>query len=391
MRIATRVMKLPPYLFVQIDRARRQAIRAGRDVIDFGIGDPDRPTPSHIIRALKRAVDNPATHRYALDQGMPALRKEIANWYKRRFKVKLDFENEILPLIGSKEGIAHFPLAVINPGDYSLIPDPCYPPYRTGTILAGGLVYSLPLLSKNNFLPDLEKIPNKILKKAKLLYINYPNNPTAAVAGKEFYKEVVRFARRQKLVVVSDLAYSEICFDNFKVQSFLETEGAKNIAIEFHSLSKTYNMTGWRVGWAAGRKDLVAALAKVKANIDSGIFTALQLAGIAALRSSQSQVKKACGLYQARRDILAAGLNSLGWQVIKPRATFYLWVRIPQCHLKINPRLNSMLFAQMLLKKAGIIVTPGVGFGKYGEGYVRFALTVDKKRIKQAISRLGKL
>ncbi|MBU0549718.1 MAG: LL-diaminopimelate aminotransferase [Candidatus Omnitrophica bacterium] len=391
MRIATRVMKLPPYLFVQIDRARRQAIRAGRDVIDFGIGDPDRPTPSHIIRALKRAVDNPATHRYALDQGMPALRKEIANWYKRRFKVKLDFENEILPLIGSKEGIAHFPLAVINPGDYSLIPDPCYPPYRTGTILAGGLVYSLPLLSKNNFLPDLEKIPNKILKKAKLLYINYPNNPTAAVAGKEFYKEVVRFARRQKLVVVSDLAYSEICFDNFKVQSFLETEGAKNIAIEFHSLSKTYNMTGWRVGWAAGRKDLVAALAKVKANIDSGIFTALQLAGIAALRSSQFQVKKACGLYQTRRDILAGGLNSLGWQVTKPRATFYLWVRIPQCHLKINPRLNSMLFAQMLLKKAGIIVTPGVGFGKYGEGYVRFALTVDKKRIKQAISRLGKL
>ena len=389
-RISTRLKKLPPYLFVEIDRAKKKARQQGKDIIDFGIGDPDQPTSAHIIEALNRAARDPASHGYALDQGMPALRQAIAAWYKKRFGVLLNPETEILPLIGSKEGIANLPLAILNPGDYSLIPNPCYPPYRGGTILAGGREYCLPLLEKNSFLPDLKKIPANVLKKARLLYINYPNNPTAAVAGKRFYQEVVHFARQNNIIVISDLAYSEICYDNFKAPSFLETEGGKFVGIEFHSLSKTYNMTGWRIGWVCGNKNLVNVLAKVKSNIDSGIFSAIQVAGIAALRGPRNHINKICKLYQERRDILTKGLNSLGWQITKPRATFYLWAKIPELCLSVAQKGNSIVFAQRLLRKAGVVVTPGVGFGKYGEGYVRFALTVDKERIKQAVKRLAK-
>lgn len=389
--ISRRLKRLPPYLFLEIDRAKRKAKTQGKDIIDFGIGDPDQPTPGHIITSLNKAAGNSINHRYALDQGMPALRQAIAAWYKRRFGVLLNPETEILPLIGSKEGIAHLPLAILNSGDYSLIPDPCYPPYRGGTILAGGKVYSLPLLERNNFLPELKKIPVNILNKARLLYMNYPNNPTAAIAGKEFYQEVVRVAQKNNIIVISDLAYSEICFDRFKARSFLGIKGAKNVGIEFHSLSKTYNMTGWRIGWVCGNKSLVGALSKVKSNIDSGIFSAVQIAGIAALRSPREHIKKMCRVYQERRDILVEGLNSLGWQVVKPKATFYLWARIPDYNSPIVPKGNSIAFAQRLLKKAGIVVTPGVGLGKCGEGYVRFALTIDKKRIKEAVGRLKEL
>ena len=386
--ISQRLKRLPPYLFLEIDRAKRKAKTQGEDIIDFGIGDPDQATPGHIITSLNKAAANSINHRYALDQGMPALRQAIATWYKRRFGVLLNPETEILPLIGSKEGIAHLPLAILNPGEYSLIPDPCYPPYRGGTILAGGKVYSLPLLERNNFLPELKKIPVNILNKARLLYMNYPNNPTAAIAGEEFYQEVVRVAQKNNIIVISDLAYSEICFDRFKAGSFLEIEGAKKVGIEFHSLSKTYNMTGWRIGWVCGNKALVGALSKVKSNIDSGIFSAVQIAGITALRSPQEHIKKMCRVYQERRDILVKGLHSLGWQVAKPKATFYLWARIPDYNSRILPRGDSIAFAQRLLKKAGIVVAPGVGLGKYGEGYVRFSLTIDKKRIKEAVRRL---
>jgi len=385
--VATRLKKLPPYLFLEIDKAKRKAKQAGKDIIDFGIGDPDQPTPAHVIKTLSQAAKDPANHRYALDQGMPALRKEMASYYKKRFKVNLDPETEILPLIGSKEGIAHFPLAVLNPGDYSLVPDPCYPPYQRGTILAGAKAYRLPLLEKNNFLPDLKAVPASITKKAKLIFINYPNNPTAAVASRSFYQEVLNFARRHKIIVASDLAYSEISFGAYRPLSFLELKGAKDLAIEFHSLSKTYNMTGWRIGWACGNKDLVAALGKVKSNIDSGIFSAVQAAGIAAFRNSGQHIKRMCRIYQERQDVLLKGLNSLGWQVRKPKATFYLWVKIP----KSAGKLNSISFAQKLLSEAGIVVTPGVGLGKSGEGYIRFALTIGTKRIKQAIGRLKKL
>ncbi|MGD9014639.1 MAG: LL-diaminopimelate aminotransferase [Candidatus Omnitrophota bacterium] len=386
--ISQQLKKLPPYLFLEIDRIKREARAKGRDIIDFGIGDPDQPTPAHIIKSLAEAARDPANHGYALDQGMPALRGAIASWYKGRFRVALNSETEILPLIGSKEGIAHLPLAILNPGDYSLVPDPCYPPYRGGTILAGGRVYPLPLLEQNGFLPQFDQIPARIIKRAKLLYVNYPNNPTAAVAGRRFYQQVVSFARKNKLMVISDLAYSEICFDGFRAPSLLAVDGAKEIAIEFHSLSKTYNMTGWRIGWACGNRNLISALSKVKSNIDSGIFSAVQIAGITALRSPQNQINKICQVYQHRRDILTKGLNSLGWQINKPRATFYLWAKIPKQYRGSAKRNNSMGLARRLLKEVGIVVTPGIGFGKSGEGYVRFALTIEQQRIKQAIHRL---
>jgi LL-diaminopimelate aminotransferase len=383
-KLSKKLASLPAYLFLEIDKAKRKAHAEGRDIIDLGIGDPDQPTPAHIIEKLYQAAKDPKTHRYALDQGMPALREAISQWYKRRFAVTLDPETEILPLIGSKEGIAHFPLAFINPGDYALVPDPCYPPYKGGVILAGGKPFLMGLRESNAFLPDLNKIPLNIRKKSKILFINYPNNPTAATAGRDFYQQVASFAQQNKIIVVSDLAYSEVAFDGFRPMSFLEIPGTKESTVEFHSLSKTYNMTGWRIGWACGNAGLISALAKIKSNIDSGIFTAVQLAGIAALEGPQEHVTNMCRLYQERRDTLLAGLNSLGWKVNPAQATFYVWIKIPR-------RINSIKFAQLLLEKADIIATPGAGFGKYGEGYIRIALTVPKERIAQAVGRLKKI
>jgi LL-diaminopimelate aminotransferase len=383
-KLSKKLQSLPPYLFLEIDKAKRKARAEGRDIIDLGIGDPDQPTPQYIIDALYRAALDPVNHRYALDQGMPALRRAIASWYKRRFNVSLNPESEILPLIGSKEGIAHFPLAFLNPGDYSLVPDPCYPPYKGGTILAGGKVHLMPLLEQNAFLPDFKKIPAGVLKKAKIMFLNYPNNPTGATAEKPFFKEAIAFARRHKIMIVSDLAYSEMSYDGYSPSSMLEIEGARDLVIEFHSLSKTYNMTGWRVGWACGNEKLVAALAKVKSNVDSGIFSAVQIAGIAALTGSDEHIKNMCSLYQERRDVLVSGLRGLGWQVSDPKATFYVWIKVPK-------KYNSINFAGLILEKADIVATPGVGFGPNGEGYVRMALTVDKARIKEALERLKRL
>ncbi len=376
-----RLKNLPPYLFVEIDKAKRKARACGRDIIDLGIGDPDSPTPKHIIEALYQAALDPVNHRYALDQGMPALRAAIEGWYKRRFNVNLNPDTEILPLIGSKEGISHFPLAFLNEGDYSLVPDPCYPPYKGGTILAGGEPHLMPLRESNAFLPDLKKIPASIRRKAKLLYINYPNNPTSATAEKRFYRDVVEFAARNKIIVISDLAYSEIAYDGYRPSSFLEVEGARDVGIEFHSLSKPYNMTGWRIGWACGNAKLISALARVKSNIDSGIFSAIQLAGIAALEGPEVHIGNMCKLYQERRDTVIKGLNSLGWQVRPPKATFYVWAKIPL-------KTDSIKFAGLLLEKANIVVTPGVGFGKYGEGYIRMALTVSIQRLNESVQRI---
>ncbi len=378
-----KIQSLPPYLFLEIDKAKRKARAEGRDIIDLGVGDPDQPTARYIIEKLYQAAKDPANHRYALDQGMPALRRAIAGWHRRRFNFRLDPDTEILPLIGSKEGIAHFPLAFLNAGDYALVPDPCYPPYKGGTILAGGRPYLMPLLAANAFLPDIKKIPLRIRKIAKLLYLNYPNNPTSATAEKSFYQDVVNFAKKYKIIVISDLSYSEIAYDGYRPSSFLEVEGAREVGIEFLSLSKTYNMTGWRIGWASGNAELISGLARVKSNIDSGIFSAIQLAGIAALEGPQSSLKNMCRLYQQRRDTLVRGLRSLGWQVNSPRATFYVWIKIPI-------KKDSLRFAELLLKEANIVVTPGVGFGKYGQGYIRIALTVSCERIKETIERLKK-
>jgi LL-diaminopimelate aminotransferase len=380
-RTSRRLNKLPPYLFFEIDKAKRAALKQGRDIIDFGIGDPDQPTPAYIIEALHRASEDPANHRYALDQGMRRLRSAIEGWYKKRFNVDIDADSEILPLIGSKEGIAHFPLAFINPGDYALIPDPCYPPYKGGTIFAGGIPYLLALRQADNFLIDLKKIPSAVLKKSKALYVNYPNNPTSATCGTGFYEHIIAFARKHRLIVISDLAYSEIYFDGEKPHSLLEIEGAKEVCIEFHSLSKTFNMTGWRIGWACGNRGLVQALSKVKSNIDSGVFSAIQYAGIAALEGAEKHPQAMRTLYQERRDTFVTGLRSLGWNITGPSATFYVWAKLPG-------RKSSIGFASELLKRADIIATPGIGFGKSGEGFIRFALTVDTKRIEEAVERL---
>ncbi len=383
-KISKKLQSLPPYLFLEIDKAKRLARAEGRDVIDLGIGDPDQPTPKHVIEALYKAALDPANHRYALDQGLPVLRQAIAGWYKKRFSVGFDPASEILPLIGSKEGIAHFPLAFLNSGDVALVPDPSYPPYKAGTILAGGAVHLMPLLASNHFLPDLSAIPFWTRRKAKIIFVNYPNNPTNACADDDFYRRLIAFALKNKIIIISDLAYSEIAFDGLRPRSLLEFEGAKDVVIEFHSLSKTFNMTGWRIGWACGNRQLVSALAKVKSNIDSGIFSALQLAGVAALEGHQVYLDQICSLYQERRDYLVRGLNSLGWTVFNPKATFYVWIKIPA-------DTDAISFAGRLLKEVDIVATPGVGFGKYGEGYIRMALTVPKERIEEAIVRLKKL
>ncbi|MFA5060213.1 MAG: LL-diaminopimelate aminotransferase [Candidatus Omnitrophota bacterium] len=375
-----RLKMLPPYLFVEIDKAKREAKAAGRDIIDLGVGDPDMPTPPHIIEALKTAAQDGGNHHYAFDAGLPALRKEISAFCQNHFNVSLNPDGEIYPLIGSKEGIAHLPLAIINPKDKVLVPDPCYPVYRSATWFAGGKVVTLPLKAKNNFLPDLERI-----KDAKLLYINYPNNPTSATAPREYLTELVKICKEKGIIIASDLAYSEIYYDNEKPVSILEIEGAKDIAIEFHSLSKTFNMTGWRLGWACGNPKLIAALAKVKANVDSGIFQAIQVAGIAALKSDPHDLDDLRRMYQERRDLFINGLRSIGWKIAPPKAAFYVWAKLPK---KFT---GSMETAKAFLDQADIVATPGVGFGEHGEGFIRMTITVPKERLTLAVERLKKV
>ncbi len=380
-----RLNRLPPYLFVEIDRAKRKARAEGRDIIDLGIGDPDEPTPKEIIDALYKATQDPKNHHYPLDQGNSIFRERIAKWYEKRFQVSLDPEKEILPLLGSKEGISHMPLAFINPGDVSLIPDPCYPPYKGGTILAGGVPYLMPLREENNFLPDLSRINKTALKKAKIIYINYPNNPTGAVCEKRFFEKVAVFAKKHNIIAANDAAYSEVAFDGYRPGSFLKIKGGKETGVEFHSLSKTCNMTGWRIGFVCGNEKIIAGIAKVKSNIDSGVFNAIQMAGVTALDIADEHLDRMNKVYQERRDILADGLNKLGWAIKKPKATFYVWAKLPGKHR------SSIEFAGEALDKANIIITPGVGFGENGEGYVRFALTVPKERIQEAVQRFRKI
>lgn len=379
---AERLERVPPYLFVEIDRLKREAIAKGADIIDFGVGDPDQPTPWEIIEELYRAAQDPKTHRYALDGGLPQFKQAIAAWYRRRFHVTLDPETEILPLIGSKEGIAHLPLAFINPGDAALVPDPCYPPTRNGTILAGGEPIVMPLREANGFVPDLRAISSAEVGRAKVMFLNYPNNPTAATVSAAWLREAVAFAREHRLILCYDNAYSELTFDGYQAPSVLQVEGAKEVAVEFHSLSKNCNMTGWRVGWAAGHAQAIAGLLQVKSNVDSGVFTAIQWAGVKALEILDHHLPKMRQVYQERRDLLVAGLRRRGWEVATPKATFYLWVKTPRGQ-------SSAEAAKGLLERSQMVVTPGHGFGPSGEGYLRFALTVPKERIQQALERLA--
>jgi LL-diaminopimelate aminotransferase len=381
---ADRVKQIPPYLFAEIDRKKAELREKGMNLIDLGIGDPDIPTPKRIIARLMEAAQDPTNHRYPSYVGMLDFRQAVADWYKRRFQVSLDPITEVLTLIGSKEGIAHIPLAFVDPGDYVLVSDPGYPVYRVSTIFAGGTPHPMPLLRENHFLPDLSAIPPQVVEKAKLMFINYPNNPTAAVAERPFFEEVVEFAAKNGIIICHDAAYSEIAYDGYRPMSLMEVEGARDVAIEFHSLSKTFNMTGWRIGFAVGNREIVGGLGKIKTNIDSGAFQAVQLAGIEALSGYGTETEEIMKTYTTRRNLLVKGLRSAGLEVESPKATFYLWAQVPN-------RYTSAQFATYLMEKSGIVGTPGIGFGDAGEGYIRFALTVGVDRLREAVDRLKDL
>jgi LL-diaminopimelate aminotransferase len=378
---AKRINDLPPYLFAEIDRKKRAAIARGVDLIDLGVGDPDIPTPAPIVEKLIEGASKPVNHRYPNSAGLMEYRQAVATWYRGRFGVKLDTEKEVVSLIGSKEGIANMAVAFVDPGDTVLVASPCYPVYHIGTAFNGGKNYFLPLTKENHFLPDLDAIPPEVARAAKMLWINYPNNPTAAVAEKDFFARVVAFAERNNVIVCHDAAYTEMGFDGYRPMSFLEIDGAREVGIEFHSLSKSFNMTGWRVGMAVGNQELVAGLAQVKSNVDSGIFQAVQEAAIEALRLGDKIIEPSRKIFQERRDILIDGLRAAGLECEKPRATFYVWVSVPGGS-------TSAEFTAKLLDQAGVVITPGNGFGAPGEGYVRFTLCVDKKRLKEVTERI---
>jgi len=382
MRLSQRVASLPPYLFVQISKKIAEKKAKGEDVVSFGIGDPDIPTPAHIINRLCQAAQDPANHRYPETEGLPELRRAIADWYQTRFGVTLDPDKEVVPLIGSKEGIAHIALCLIDPGDIALITDPGYPVYPVSTMLAGGKAHYIPIGEENNFLPDLAAIPVRQIKKAKLLWINYPNNPTGAVAGIDFFDKVVDFARKNGIAVCHDGPYSEVAFDGYRPASFMQARGAKDVGIEFHSLSKTYNMTGWRIGMAVGNAELIDALRRIKSNMDSGIPQAIQQAAIAALTGSQECIQEHNTIYQRRRDLVIETLNRIGLKARPPQGSLYIWAKVPEGY-------SSVQFATELLDKVSVVVTPGTGYGQNGEGYVRLSLTIPDDQLKKGLARLA--
>jgi len=382
MKIASRVEKLPPYLFVEISKKIAAKKAKGEEVVSFGIGDPDIPTPPHIIEKLIQASQNPTNHRYPESEGLPELRKTIANWYQQRFGISLDPETEILPLIGSKEGIGHMAFCFAEPGDNVLVPDPGYPVYSVGTLLAGGRPYYMPLLEKNDFLPDFKRIPENILSDTTMMWLNYPNNPTAAVADLDFYNRAVEFARTHDICICHDGPYSEVAYDGYRPVSFLQAEGAKEVGVEFHSLSKSYNMTGWRIGMAVGNPVMIDALKRLKSNLDSGIPQAIQYAAIEALTGPQNCIEEHNNTYQRRRDLIVDMLTRMGLQVRTSQASLYVWAKVPEGY-------TSVEFTDDLLEKVGVVVTPGNGYGKYGEGYVRLSMTLPDASLVKGLSRLA--
>ncbi len=383
MRTAKRIEKLPPYLFASLDRRIAEARDRGVDVISFAIGDPDRPTPANIVDAATAAVRDPANHRYPSYYGLPALRRAIAAYYRRRFDVTLDPESQVLPLIGSKEGIHNLATAFVDPGDFVLVPDPGYPVYATSTILAGGRPVMVPLPAEGGFQPRLDEISPGDAVAAKVLWLNYPNNPTAAIAGPDTFAQAVAFAKEHNLLLAHDAAYVDVTYDGYVAPSVLQTPGAMEVALEFGSLSKTYNMTGWRIGWAVGSPVAVEALGRVKTNIDSGIFNALQRAGIEALEGPQDAVADNLAVYRRRRDTLVDGLNAAGWTLARPKAAIYLFAPTPNGE-------SSGAFADFLLESAGVVVAPGAGYGAQGEGHVRFSLTLDDARLDEGVERIAR-
>ncbi|MBM4448780.1 MAG: LL-diaminopimelate aminotransferase [Chloroflexi bacterium] len=382
MRLAKRVEKLPPYLFVEISRKIAEKKARGEEVISFAIGDPDIPTPPHVIDRLCEAARDPVNHRYPESDSLPQLRRAVAEWYKKRFGIDFDPDKEVLPLIGSKEGIGHISFCFIGHGDIALVPDPGYPVYSVSAMLADGEPYYLPLKEANNWLPDLDSIPSNVLDRARLLWINYPNNPTAAVADLKFFERVVQFAKQHNLVVCHDGPYTEVAYDGYQPASFMQAEGARDIGVEFHSLSKSYNMTGWRIGMAVGNATMINALMRLKSNLDSGIPQAIQYAAIAALTGPQDCIQEHNAIYQRRRDLIIEVLNNIGLKAKPPKASLYIWARVPEGY-------NSMDFTADLLDKVGVAVTPGIGYGRSGEGYVRLSMTIPDALLVKGLSRLS--
>ncbi len=381
MKFANRLDRVPPYLFVEISRKIASKKSQGIDVISFGIGDPDLATPDRVIEELRDTALDAANHRYPETDGLPEFRKAVADWYMKRFGVTLKEDREILPLIGAKEGIGHASLCFINPGDIALIPDPGYPVYSVGTWFAGGECYWMPLTEENGWLPDLESIPSEVCEKAKVIWLNYPNNPTGAVVDAGYLGEVVQFAKQYDVAVMHDASYTEVAFDGYRPISFLEIPGAFDVGIEFHSLSKSYNMTGWRVGTAAGNSDMIEALMVVKSNLDSGIPNAVQYMGIEALKSSDEDIQERNLIYQGRRDKVIEALSNMGLQVDPPRASLYVWARIPSGY-------TSAEFAELLLEERDVVVTAGNGYGPSGEGYIRLSLTISEDDLTEGLRRL---
>ncbi|MGE0467996.1 MAG: LL-diaminopimelate aminotransferase [Candidatus Nitrospira kreftii] len=382
--VATRIKTLPPYLFAAIDKMKQEAIARGVDIINLGIGDPDLPTPAPIIESLAKAAQDPKHHQYPSYEGMLSFRKAVAGWYKRRFNVTLDPTDEVLTLIGSKEGIGHIHLAFVDPGDLVLVPSPGYPVYPVGTSFCGGTSHFMPLTKANGFLPDLGAIPKDVAMKTKLMWLNSPNNPTSVIMTKDYFKRAIEFAQDNQIIICHDAAYSEIYYDGKRPVSFMEVEGAKDVGVEFHSLSKTYNMTGWRIGFVVGNKTVLAALGKVKSQLDSGVFEAVQDAGITALGLDDSVTDGIRRIYQERRDTIVPGLKKLGLDVEMPPAAFYIWVTVPKGY-------TSTSFTAHLLEKAGIVTTPGNGFGAPGEGYIRMTVCTTKERLAEAVERIKKI
>ncbi|WP_254565530.1 pyridoxal phosphate-dependent aminotransferase [Oscillatoria sp. HE19RPO] len=382
MQFAKRLEKIPPYLFAEIDRKRNELIAQGIDIINMGVGDPDKPTPAHILQAMHEAIEDPATHNYPPYQGTQEFREAAVKWMEKRFGVKgLDPDQEIVSSIGSKEAIHNTFLAFVEPGDYTLIPDPGYPVYRSSTLFAGGEPYTMPLTPEREFLPDLEAIPEDVARQTKLLWINYPSNPTGAIASLEFFEKLVAFCCKHDILLCHDHAYAEMAYDGYKPPSVLEVPGAKDVTLEFHSLSKAYNMTGWRIGFVVGNAKGIQGLRQVKSNVDSGVFKAIQRAAIAGFSTTEEELQSVISVYQNRRDILIQGLQSLGWPISPPKATLYVWTPVP-------PGYSSAEFVTLLLEKCGIIVPPGNGYGAAGEGFFRIALTLPEERIMEGIHRM---
>ena len=382
MKMSKRIENLSPYLFVEINKKIAEKRAKGEDIVSFAVGDPDIPTPPHIINRLCQAAQEPTNHRYPETAGLLELRQAIAWWYENRFGVYLDAGKEVLPLIGSKEGVAHIALCFIDPGDIALVPDPAYPVYSVSTMLAGGKPYYMPLVEENGFLPDLDAIPAQILQEAKLLWINYPNNPTSAIANLDFFNGVVEFAQKHDLAVCHDGPYSEVAFDGYEPVSFMQADEAMEVGVEFHSLSKSYNMTGWRIGMVVGNAQMIDALKRVKSNLDSGIPQAIQYAAIEALTGSQDCIEEHNTIYQKRRDLIVDVLNSIGFEANSPKACLYIWAKIPEGY-------TSGDLAYDLLEEIGVVVTPGVGYGKNGEGYIRLSLTIPDAELAKGLSRLS--